>query len=363
MSTPSPPRLLKYGSTLFPALLAFMGLSLVVRWIRSGPAVPIVARVPGLDEVPADAAAAASRSAALRPQPGEPVSAPAGRRRLPPHGRGSAVPTTTRSAKRRFGWPEPGLPRGPSVFGPYRWATAMPRRLSAMDGFTCSITSTIRLAICSAVSPPQSARPWRKRWPVLSRQAVPLSQKEQVDRRGARRHCFHRRSCRRSCRRSRRRSTTPSSGPSPMIWSNAGHSTPALQNGAHRRYRPIGQHAPLPVVGRRPRDLAKRGRGDGRSSTDVADDPRPGGRLRHHAGPKVPACLLGRRHGKVRWLIDLVLEHGATVPPWYAGNASLIDSEDRSADRRPRRQGPGDGYRLPYGARSSGRALTRGIGS
>ena len=63
MSTPSPPRLLKYGSTLFPVLLAVMGLLLVVRWVRSGPAVSIVPRVPGRDGVPAETAAADSRAA------------------------------------------------------------------------------------------------------------------------------------------------------------------------------------------------------------------------------------------------------------------------------------------------------------
>ena len=49
MSILSPPRLLKYGSTLFPALLALMGLLLVVRWVRSGPSISIIERVPGLD--------------------------------------------------------------------------------------------------------------------------------------------------------------------------------------------------------------------------------------------------------------------------------------------------------------------------
>ena len=72
MSIPSPPRLLKYGSTLFPALLAVMGLLLLVRWVRSGPAVSIARRVPGLDRAPAIAPA----SAAVRPVPGEPIPGP-----------------------------------------------------------------------------------------------------------------------------------------------------------------------------------------------------------------------------------------------------------------------------------------------
>lgn len=74
MSIPSPPRLLRYGSTLFPALLAVMGLLLLVRWVRSGPAVPIARRVPGLDGAPA--IAPVSASAAVRPVPGEPIPGP-----------------------------------------------------------------------------------------------------------------------------------------------------------------------------------------------------------------------------------------------------------------------------------------------
>ena len=72
MPTPSPSRLLKHGSTLFPALLAVMGLLLVVRWVRSGPAVPIAPRTPGLDMAPVEPVA----SAAVRPEPGEPVAGP-----------------------------------------------------------------------------------------------------------------------------------------------------------------------------------------------------------------------------------------------------------------------------------------------
>ena len=76
MSLPSPPRLLKYGSTLLPMLLAVMGLLLVVRWVRSGPAVPIARRVPGLDEVPVDALGPAAGSVAVRPVPGQPIPGP-----------------------------------------------------------------------------------------------------------------------------------------------------------------------------------------------------------------------------------------------------------------------------------------------
>ncbi len=75
MPRPVPPRLLKLGSVLLPALLAVMGLLLMVRWVFSGPAVFIAPRVPGLDGAPPEGAAVA----AVRPVPGEPVSGP-GRR-------------------------------------------------------------------------------------------------------------------------------------------------------------------------------------------------------------------------------------------------------------------------------------------
>ena len=44
-------------------------------------------------------------------------------------------------------------------------------------------------------------------------------------------------------------------------------------------------------------------------------------------GPKCQLACWDAATGKSRWLIDLVLEHGATVPPWYAGQCPLIDTK------------------------------------
>jgi outer membrane protein assembly factor BamB len=42
-------------------------------------------------------------------------------------------------------------------------------------------------------------------------------------------------------------------------------------------------------------------------------------------GPKCQLACWDTATGKSRWLIDLVLEHGATVPPWYTGQCPFID--------------------------------------
>ncbi len=183
------------------------------------------------------------------------LQAPAGLRRSPRHGPGSAARTTTRSARRRSAWRGPGPRRGPSVFGPY------PGRRLRCRG-----------------------RPGRT---------------------GLR---------------------------------------------ARLRRRSIGRYAPLPFAGRRPRDLAKRLPGDRRPQPrHVADHSRRGGRLRHHAGAEVPACLLGRGHGQVpladRPRAGTRRDRAAVV----CRAMSLHRYADRSADRGPRRHGPGDGHRLPYG--------------
>ena len=42
-------------------------------------------------------------------------------------------------------------------------------------------------------------------------------------------------------------------------------------------------------------------------------------------GPKCHLTCLDARTGERRWTVDLVKEHGTTVPPWYAGQCALID--------------------------------------
>jgi hypothetical protein len=65
-------RLLKHSSTLVPALLALLGLVVLVRWASVGPAVTITSRVPGLDGAPPPVVAPAE----VRPVPGEPARGP-----------------------------------------------------------------------------------------------------------------------------------------------------------------------------------------------------------------------------------------------------------------------------------------------
>jgi outer membrane protein assembly factor BamB len=47
-------------------------------------------------------------------------------------------------------------------------------------------------------------------------------------------------------------------------------------------------------------------------------------------GPQCQAACWDAETGKGLWLIDLVLDYGATVPPWYTGQCPLIDE---NADR------------------------------
>ena len=42
-------------------------------------------------------------------------------------------------------------------------------------------------------------------------------------------------------------------------------------------------------------------------------------------GPKCHVSCLDPVSGKAFWLMDMVRDHGATVPPWYAGQCPLID--------------------------------------
>ena len=44
-------------------------------------------------------------------------------------------------------------------------------------------------------------------------------------------------------------------------------------------------------------------------------------------GPKCHVSCLDPATGKPYWLIDLVWQFGATVPPWYAGQCPLIDGD------------------------------------
>ncbi len=44
-------------------------------------------------------------------------------------------------------------------------------------------------------------------------------------------------------------------------------------------------------------------------------------------GPKCHVSCLNAKTGECYWLMDMVREHGATVPPWYAGQCPMIDGD------------------------------------
>lgn len=44
-------------------------------------------------------------------------------------------------------------------------------------------------------------------------------------------------------------------------------------------------------------------------------------------GPKCHVVGWDAQTGKALWLLDLVLDYGATVPPWYAGQCPLVDAK------------------------------------
>ena len=58
-------------------------------------------------------------------------------------------------------------------------------------------------------------------------------------------------------------------------------------------------------------------------------------------GPKCQLACWDAATGKSRWLIHLVLEHGATVPSWYAEQRPFIDTDQRSGLSSPPAVPPG----------------------
>ena len=229
MSTPSPPRMLKYGSTLFPVLLAVMALLLVVRWVRSGPSVSIFPRVPGLDKVPADLAA----TAAVRPVPGEPIPGP---------GR----PATITAAWPCFRGPDRDAISKETIRLARTWPAAGPRRLW-----------TVPLGEGYAAAAVQGGRVF-----VLDYDA---------DRSADTLRCL-------------------SLDDGREIWRNGYPVTVAHNHGMSRTIPAVvGEHVIT-------------------------------------LGPKCQLACWDAATGKARWLIDLVLEDGATVPPWYAGQCPFVDA-------------------------------------
>jgi outer membrane protein assembly factor BamB len=227
---PSAPRLLKLSGALFPVLLSVLGLLLVVRWVRSGPLMPIPARVPGLDQVPAEAALIA----AVRPQPGEPILGP---------GRASTVA----AAWPCFRGPDRDAINKETVRLARSWPAAGPKRLWSVplcDGFAAAAVEGGRVFVLDY---------------DVERSADTLRCLSLDDGR--------------------------------EIWRNAYPVVVAHNHGMSRT---------IPTV--------------------------VGGCV-ITLGPKCQLACWDAATGKSRWLIDLVLEHGATVPPWYAGQCPFVDSQ------------------------------------
>ena len=66
-------------------------------------------------------------------------------------------------------------------------------------------------------------------------------------------------------------------------------------------------------------DAVKRNHGMSRTAPAVTE------KLVVGFGPKCHVVCLNPISGELRWGIDLVRQHGATIPPWYAGQCPLID--------------------------------------
>ncbi len=324
MSHLSPPRLLKLGSTLFPALLALMGLLLVARWVRSGPSVTIAARVPGLDEVPADTPAGVSRPIAGRRKPGEPIPGP---------GRPSAITAV---------WP---WFRGPdndaiskeTVHLARTWPATGPKRLWTVllgDGYAAAAVRDGRVYVLDHVH--DASGDLLRRLPTADCKAlaqalaaVPPGDPAKLD--AALAPLF------------------------PVEGQRGKSSQPTV---SQAEYDALKQNLADDLVHRR--DLLLQSLQDGaiddidRSADTLRclslDDGREIWRNGYRVviaqshgmsrtipavigdcvitlGPKCQLACWDTATGKSRWLIDLVLEHGATVPEWYAGQCPFIDTK------------------------------------
>lgn len=324
MPTSSPPRLLKYGSTLLPMILACMGLLLVVRWVRSGPAVLIVRRVPGLDRVPADAMTPAAASAAVRPIPGEPVPGP---------GRPSAIVAS---------WP---WFRGPDNDGISKetvrlartWPATGPKRLWSVplgDGYAAAAVHdgrvyvldhvhdtssdllrslsaadrTILAETLTTVSPGDGNRIDAALVPlfpveghVAGSSRATISQAEyDALKQAIAEHLLQRRDV--------------------LIRSLQSGAIDDIDRSADT-LRCLSLDDGREIWRNCYRVLVAQSHGMSRTIPAVVGD------SVITLGPKCQLACWDAATGKARWLIDLVLEHGATVPPWYAGQCPFIDTK------------------------------------
>jgi outer membrane protein assembly factor BamB len=331
MPTPSPQRLLKYGSTLFPVLLAVMAVLLLVRWVYSGPAVAIMLRVPGLDDVPAKPVATVAVEPAKKPVPGEPLAGP-------------GQPSTIAAAWPWFRGPDRDAINKETVRLARTWPDAGPKRLWTVpvgEGYAAAAVQGGRVyvldyvhdtssdllrglspadraalgAALAAISPPSRDAPLPEVAGSIDAALAPL---------------FH------------------------LEGHSGGSSRPPI---SQAEYDALKRSIAEDLVQRRDvlvRSLQSGAIDDIDESADTLrclslDDGREIWRNSYPVlianshgmsrtvpavvgdcvitlGPKCQLACWDAATGKSRWLIDLVQEYGATVPPWYAGQCPYIDT-------------------------------------
>jgi outer membrane protein assembly factor BamB len=214
---------------LIPTAAAALGLVLLVGWARSGPSLPMLARVPGMDRVPP-------------PKPVKPPQRPvAGQPKL-----GDGRPSRLPGAWPWFRGLRHDAVGGDEVRLARAWPPGGPPRLWTVtlgDGFAAAAVSEGRVFVLDHLGDADVMR------------------------------CF-------------------SLDDGREIWRN---SYPVVVPPHH------GQSRTIPAV-----------LGDAVVSL----------------GPQCQVACWDAAGGQARWLIDLVLDHGATVPPWYAGQCPLLDATE-----------------------------------
>jgi outer membrane protein assembly factor BamB len=322
MPNSSPPRLIQYAGTLFPMLLAVMGCLLVVRWVRSGPMVSIAPRVPGLDFVPAEAGGLAK--VATRPVPGEPVLGP---------GR----PSIISAAWPWFRGPDRDAINKETVHLARTWPAAGPKCLWTVpvgDGYAAAaiqggrvyvldhihdmssdLLRNLSVADCGALAaslakaspadPKTIDTALETFFPIEGRATTPsrnaISQAEY----------------------DRLKQTITES----MV-QQRDLTLRCLQNGAiddldrsADTLRCLALDDGREIWRNGYRVLVAQSHGMSRTIPAVVGD------CVITLGPKCQLACWDAATGKSRWLIDLVLEYGATVPPWYCGQCPFIDTK------------------------------------
>jgi outer membrane protein assembly factor BamB len=312
-------------------LLALMGLLLVVRWVLSGPTVSIAERVPGLDGAPAETAATASASSTGRPVPGEPIPGPGRPSAITaawPWFRGPDHDAISKEAVRLARtWPATGpkclwsVPLGDG----YAAAAVRDGRVFVLDHVHDASSDSLRslpdadrvaLAEALAKLSPSPPAPLPKGEGsidaalaalslVVGQKRVPLRAAiSQVEydalKQAIADDLLHRRDVLlRSLQdgtiddidRSADTLRCLSLDDGQEIWRNGYRVAVAQSHGMSRTIPAVAGDCVITL------------------------------------GPKCQLACWNAATGRSRWLIDLVLEHGATVPEWYAGQCPFIDTK------------------------------------